>query len=622
MRRQSVRSLTIYLGAALTALVLASVGHSDGPSRDKLGSKIDNVVFKDATGKTSALYDLKDRKAIVVVFLSFDCPVSNSYSADLAKWSKEYGEKGVAFVGVCVCDDDAATVAKQAKEYNVPFPVYRDEKFAAADALRAQATPEAFVLDGEFKLRYRGRIDNGWAARLRKNTQTTRQDLLGALDEVLSGKEVTEPATKPIGCSIVRPKATSTTTAAISYHKDVLPILQNHCQSCHRPGEVGPFSLMTYKQAANWAADIKQYTQARTMPPWKPTEGPAFRDDRRLSDQDIATLAAWVDSGTPEGNVKDAPPAKKFPTGWQLGKPDLVLTMDEDFELGPTGRDVFRCYVFPTNLDEDKYVTAVEVRPGNPRIVHHTLNFIDIGKRGRALEQKEKDREKKATETERGPGYNMQMGVGFLPSGLLGGWAPGQAVLHLPGEAAYPLAKGSDVVIQVHYHRNGRPEKDRTQIGLYFSPKPVARRYQSVVVPGRFLFMPANVEDFKVAGSIWVDQDCDLHSVMPHMHMLGKTIKVTMTPPGGEPTPLVTIGDWDYNWQETYFLKEPIAVKAGTRFDVEAHYDNSGKNPRNPNNPPRLVRFGEQTTDEMCFVFLGATSDKPGRIRVKFDGPK
>jgi len=214
------------------------------------------------------------------------------------------------------------------------------------------------------------------------------------------------------------------------------------------------------------------------------------------------------------------------------------------------------------------------------------------------------------------------MGVGFAPSGTLGGWAPGQVSRHLPADIGYFLPKGSDVVLQVHYHRNGRAEKDRTQIGLYFAPKPVSKRFQTIVVPGRFFFIPAGVEDFKVKGSVWVDQDCDIHSVMPHMHMLGKEIKVTLTPPDGEAQTLVAIKEWDYNWQETYFFKAPLKVKAGTRFDIEALYDNSAKNPRNPFNPPRIVKLGEQTTDEMCFGFIGATSDKPGRIRSLREAPK
>src|SRR5262249_5432191 len=180
------------------------------------------------------------------------------------------------------------------------------------------------------------------------------------------------------------------------------------------------------------------------------------------------------------------------------------------------------------------------------------------------------------------------------------------------------LPKGADVVMQMHYHRNGRVEKDRTQVGLYLVKKPVVRRYQSAVIPGRFLSIPAGEENFRVAGDIWIGQDCHLYSIMPHMHLLGRKIKVTMTAPDGRQTTLVGIDHWDYNWQETYWCKEPLAVKAGSKFSVAAVYDNSSRNPSNPSNPPKRVFVGEQTTNEMCFVFLGGLSDQPGgRLRMR-----
>jgi mono/diheme cytochrome c family protein/peroxiredoxin len=606
------RSLALFL---VVASPLASVARADEkPSSAKLGQKIDNVRFQDAAGKASALGDLKGTKATVVVFLSFDCPVSTSYAQPLADLAKAYGAKGVTFIGLCPCKEDAATVAKQAAEYKVPFPVFKEGAFAAADALAAGHTPEAFLLDSQLVLRYRGRIDDLYEARLKKRNTITRNDLKEALEEMLAGKDVGTPATQPIGCPILRPSTAKPATGKVTYYRDVLPILQNHCQACHRPGEVGPFALMSYRQAVNWAADIKEFTRTKRMPPWKPTDGVAFRDARTMSDQDIATLAAWVDGGTPEGNTQEAPPARKLPAGWQRGTPDLVLSVDADFQLGASGRDLFRCFVLPTNLDEDKYVTAVEVRPGNPRIVHHALNFIDTTGAGRKLEQAEKDRAKKDDEQDAGPGYTVQMGTGFRPSGAIGGWAPGQVSRRLPADTGYFLPKGSDVVVQVHYHRNGRVEKDRLQIGLYFADKPVAKRYQTLVLQGKFWFIPPGNEDYKVQGSVSVSQDATLYSVMPHMHMLGKSIAVKMTPPEGEARTIVAIKEWDYNWQETYFFKEPLAVKAGTKFEVEAHYDNSAKNPRNPFNPPRLVSIGEQTTNEMCFIFLGGTTDKGGRL--------
>jgi peroxiredoxin len=610
----------------LTAVAGLFAGHAvgQGPSVDKLNKKIENVALKNADGKPVALYDQKDNKAVVVAFVSFECPVSNSYAPILAELHKNYAAKGVAFLAVNSTDDlDAAAVAKHAAEYKYPFPVLKDADHQAADMLKATVVSEAFVLDHNFVLRYRGRIDNSYAARLKKNNQVTTHDLQTALDELLAGKDVSEPATKAVGCPVVREKSAKATTE-VTYYRDVLPILQANCQQCHRPGEVGPFSLMTYEQAVNWAGDIKEYTQSRKMPPWKPVDGIAFHNERKLSEKQIETLAAWADGGTPEGDSKDAPKPREFVDGWQLGKPDLVLTVPEEMTIDAAGKDLFRCYVLPTNLTEDKYVVAVEVRPGNKRILHHTLNFWDTSGEARKLEEKSQ-KDAKPDDKDRGPGYSSAMGVGFRPAtpgtfGGLSGWAPGTLGRELPEGTGFPLPKGADVILQCHYHRTGRVEKDQTSIGLYFAKKPVKTPFQSMVVPGSFLFIPAGDAHYKIKGAVEVEEDCKLHTVMPHMHMLGREVKVTVTPPDDKPFTLVAINDWDYNWQETYLLEKPLDVKKGTKIAVEAYFDNSDKNPNNPFSPPRLVTFGEQTTNEMLFVFLGATKEGQGKIKVSPEG--
>ncbi|GIW80469.1 MAG: thioredoxin family protein [Gemmatales bacterium] len=612
-----------------SALIVTFVNLSVSPgvvaeetlTKARLGRTIANVSFVDRSGENVHLYDLKGQ-AVVVVFLSFECPVSNSYSQALNRLAKSYGDKGVVFLGVTTNEDEtAADVARHAKEFDLRFPIVKDQAFAAADAFAARITPEAFVLDKRFVLRYRGRIDDSYYARLKKKQAVTHHDLENALKAVLAGKEVPRPATEAIGCPIFRPEKNRPQKTDVTYYRDVLPILQKHCQTCHRPGEVGPFSLMTYRQAVTWAEDIKSYTESRQMPPWKPADGLEFHNDRRLTKAEIDLLAAWVDGGTPAGNPEDAPPPRKFAEGWHLGKPDLVLEMPAAFTVGPDGNDIFRCFVLPTNLDEDKYVTAVEIRPGNPRVVHHALLFIDTSGAARsreAAEQRGRQQDENANEVfDSGPGYSATMGIGFFPKGTLSGWAPGQVPRHLPDGTGYFLPKGSDVVMQVHYHRTGRIEKDRTRIGLYFAKKPVSQRVWGLVIPGRFLFIPAGDHHYRVTGSMWVQQDCQLHFVTPHMHLLGKSIKVTMVPEDGVPQTLIDIPEWDYNWQETYFFKKPIPVKKGTRFDVEAYYDNSASNPNNPFIPPRPVFIGRETTNEMCFGFLGATSDQPGRIRFR-----
>ena len=291
------------LFGALTALIALAAGVKAEPElvTDKLGKKIDNVQFIGLDNKPVPLSSLKDNKAVVIVFLSFDCPVSNSYAVTLADLHKQFASQGVAFAAVST-SDDSGEVKKQAAEFKYPFPVYIDPKLDVVDALKATTTPEAFVLDHNHVLRYRGRIDDGWSARLKRAPRIAHFDLKDAIEDVLAGRAVKTPAVAPIGCPVLAKGAVAKpSTTKLTYHKDVEPILQTHCQDCHRPGAVGPFALMTYRQAVNWADDIKAYTEDRRMPPWKPSAGAAFHGDRRLSAEEIKALAAWVDGGAPEG---------------------------------------------------------------------------------------------------------------------------------------------------------------------------------------------------------------------------------------------------------------------------------------------------------------------------------
>ncbi len=586
-----------FFATALCLFLLHPAAADEAPSTARLGQKI-------------ALDVPQGKKAIVIALLSFDCPIAANYLDTLSELAKAYEERGVAFVGIHTGEDVlAAEIARQAR--TLPFRVQPDAP--AVEALQATATPEVFVLDAERVLRYRGRIDDRYATRQQQKLQVRRHDLRQALDELLAGKMVSVPATRAIGCPLRRAPARA--DGKVTFHRDVEPILQRHCQGCHRPGEVAPFSLMTYRQAVRWADDIKDYVRSRKMPPWKPIAGASFTGERKLSEQEIATLTAWVEGGTPAGDPAQAPPPRRFEEGWQLGQPDLVLEMGEEFELGAGGTDLYRCFVLPTALPEEKYVTAVEVRPGNRRIAHHALLFVD--KRGQARRLEEQARQRPAG-ADRGPGYSLPISLafwpGFLPTNALSGWAPGILPQPLPAGVGYRLPKGADVILQMHYHRTGKVEKDRTSVGLYFA-KDANRHVQGLLVPASFLTIPAGDARHRVEGRMWVRQDCQLHTIMPHMHLLGRYIKVTMTPPGEPTRTLIEVNDWDFNWQENYFFREPLAVKSGTRFDVEGIYDNSAANPVNPFQPPRRILAGLQTTDEMCIGFLGATADRPGMIR-------
>jgi peroxiredoxin len=614
------------------ALVLALVGPqspaADAPSTEKLNKAIDNVALADANGKASALKDHTGKAATVALFLSFDCPVSNSYAEALIALHKQFAEKGVSFVAF-VPDTKPETVAKKAEAFKLPFPVFADQKLTVAEAFKATTTPEAFVLDHNGVLRYRGRIDNAYSARMKRNPQTTEHDLKAAVTALLAGKDVPVPATRAIGCHI-DPLEREILGDNVTYHRDVAPILQKHCQSCHREGDVGPFPLMEYKHAVKWVADIVHYTQSREMPPWKPTAGVEFANARSLTLRELDTLAQWEKLGCPEGNPKDAPPAPKFASGWHRGEPDLVLEVPDDFHIGAAGKDEFRCFVIPAHLKEDKYVVAYEVKPGNATVVHHTLNYFDTTGKGRKLEAAEKARAKKPDEKDRGPGYSVAMGIGFLPNpadaprpnippvGSLGGWAPGQLGAQFPEGSGILLPKESDIIMQVHYHRTGKPEKDRTKIGLYFAKKPVEKPWNTLVINGMspLTLIRAGNANHTERGGGYVTADAKIYSVMPHMHLLGKSVKITMTPPDGKPQLLLEIKNWDYNWQESYWLKEAIDVKAGTKLEIEAVFDNSAKNPNNPSNPPKLVTFGEETTNEMLFGFIGAVPAGTERVRI------
>lgn len=572
-----------------------------------------NFMLRDIHGKEWSLHDQKN-KATVIVFLSCECPMSNAYVKSVNDIAAKYRDRGVAVIGINANKEESTKqMAAHAKEYGITFPLLRDEDLIAARALGVKVNPEAVVLDEKFVVRYRGRIDDGYTERMRPAPKTTRFDVTAALDELLAGKPVTVAYAQAFGCPLPLEAKKPAASASVTYYRDVLPILQKNCQSCHRPGEVGPFVLETYKQAVKWADSIVTETESRRMPPWKPLPAEHIAGQRSLSDRDIKILAAWVDQGMAEGDKKDAPPPVKFPDGWQLGEPDAVLEMPSEAVIAGNGRDLFHCVVFPTDFGEDKYLAAIEVRPGNPRVVHHTIQMIDTEGRGRKLQAKAQQ-EQKPTDPDRGPGYSVSRGMGFLPKpgNGLGGWAPGLIPKRLPDGVGQKLPKGADIVMQIHYHRTGKEERDRTRIGLYFAKGPIKERLHAIPVPGLFLTIPPGDSDFKVTSTVTLLEDVKLHWMVPHMHLLGKDIELTARLPGEQEKSLIKIPAWDYNWQEQYMLKEPMLLPKDTVLRVKATYDNSDKNPLNPFNPPQRVRIGEQTTNEMCFVFCGVSSPNPG----------
>ncbi len=598
-------------GAAATfAAGVGVVGLSAAPGlpspEQTIGKKVPEIRLKDTAGKSRTLGDFKDRKALVLVFTGTQCPIANGYAEPLSRLAEKYGSRGVQFLAVNANPDESLkTVAAHAKEYRYAFPVLKDERQELANALGARVTPETFVLDAGRTVVYRGRVDDSYASRTEKRARVSSNDLADALDAVLAGQPVKKAVTTAFGCTIVRPQV-SASAAGVSYYKDVAPILQESCQSCHRPGQVAPFSLVTYADAKSWATEIKAFTANRQMPPWQAEPGHGdFMDVRRLTDEQVATLAKWADAGGPEGNPKDAPAPKEYASDWALGKPDLVLPMPEPFSVEATGDDVFHCFVLPTNLLEDRQVSAIEFRPGNARVLHHVLAFIDTRGQARALDEKSP-----------GPGYTTGPGgIGFFPSGALGGWAPGNLPRFSPPGVGRLLPKGSDVVIQVHYHKTGKPETDQTSLGLYFAKEPVKQQLRTWALTNLFIDIPPGADNHPIRATMRVPADVQVMTITPHMHLLGKDMKVTATLPDGTVKNMVYVKNWDYRWQDSYRYREPVRLPKGSTLEMVAHFDNSTNNPRNPNNPPKRVTFGEQTTDEMCFAFFEfvVEGEQPGK---------
>jgi len=387
---------------------------------------------------------------------------------------------------------------------------------------------------------------------------------------------------------------------APTFDKDIAPIVFKNCAVCHRPGEVAPFSLLTYHDVSKRAKQIARATDEKIMPPWKAEPGfGEFANDRHLTTQEIAIFQQWASAGEPEGDAADLPATPKFQEGWMLGKPDVVLEPDEDYTLAAEGGDLYRCFVIPTKLTEDHYIAALEVRPGNRKVVHHVIVHFDTTGQARELDAKDP-----------GPGYTSFGGVGFKSEGVIGGWAPGNFPSFLPEGIGRFLPKNADLVVQVHYHRSGKVETDRTKVALYFAKGPVDKRLRSFPLAKLALRIPAGDSNYVVHASLPVKFNVTAYRVTPHMHLLGREMKVTATLPDGTIIPLVHVQNWDFNWQTTYELKTPLHLPAGSRVDLEARYDNSSGNPLNPNNPPRFVTWGEQTTDEMCVAFLNFTLDR------------
>jgi hypothetical protein len=381
----------------------------------------------------------------------------------------------------------------------------------------------------------------------------------------------------------------------VTFTKHVAPIVFANCAGCHRPGEVAPFPLLNYDDVKKRAGQIAQVTSDRFMPPWKSLEGHGrFIGERRLSAEQIALIRRWAESGAAEGNAVDLPPTPTFNDDWILGKPDIVLTMEEAFAVPADGADVYRNFVMKLEVPAGKYIKALEYRPSNRRVVHHALFASDSTGKARKEDQADPL-----------PGAAGSLNIpGRLFPGSMAAWAPGREARPLPEGISMPWNNKHDFVLQLHLHPSGKPEMEQSSVGLFLTDEAPRRSMVDVMMMDQKINIPPGETTYRTRDEVVIPVEMEVLALFPHMHLIGRDFKLTATPPQGEAFNLIWINDWDFNWQSLYQCEPAVKLPAGTKIVMEGVHDNSAANFRNPNQPPKQITFGEQTGNEMTAALV------------------
>ena len=553
-----------------------------------VGQSIENVAFQSIDGANHKLGDFKTNNAIVVAMTSTSCPLSKKYLATLVELATAYKTKSIQFILVnpTASDKISDMQAAQAKLSNNAIYVHdKDGIFAAA--VGATTTTDTLVINDARKIVYHGALDDQYGLNYSIDAPRKRY-LVDALDAVLVGKAPAIVATAAPGCALDLTKNPNV-TKQVTYHQQISRLVQKHCIDCHREGGVGPFSLETNEDIVSHAPMIQEVVQNGVMPPWfaapqadgKPSP---WANDRSMPTADKQELLSWLASERPIGDPQDAPAKRTFVTDWQIGKPDLVLQVPKPLSVKATGTMPYQMVTVESQLEEDKYVQAVEVRPSAREVVHHILVFVSepfsLGKRGKKSEDTDDEAD-----------------------GFFAAYAPGYDALTFNEGYGKKLPKGAKLRFQIHYTPNGTATQDQPQIGFIFAEKKPEHLVDVAAVTNRRLGIPPGDNNFKVTASIQVPKDAKVLAFFPHMHLRGKAFKYEATFPDGKTETLLDIPRYDFNWQLCYRLSEPKTLPAGSKLTATAWYDNSEGNPANPD-PKRTVPWGPQTYDEMMIGYV------------------
>ena len=554
---------------------------AETPQTERLGRVIADAALTDYRGASVSLADLKDKPIVVLAFLGTECPLAKLAVTKLNKLAQELEPRGVAILGInSNRQDSLADLTAQAKDQDIGFRLLKDAGNKLADAAGAVRTPEVVVLDQQRAIRYVGRIDDQDGIGFRRDA-AKRQDLKLAIEELLAGKSVSVATTEVEGCFIGKVREPKR-GAEVTYSKHVAPILQNRCMNCHRPGQVAPFAMTSYDEVAGWAETIAEVVSDNRMPPWhaSPDHG-KFANTRSLPDDEKKTIFDWVKAGAPEGDRKDLPVPKTFTDGWQLPRePDLIVEMrDHPQDVPATGTVRYQYFSVDPKLAEDKWVTAAEIQPGDRSVVHHVLVFAKTDSEMRKFD-----------------------GEGAFLAAYVPGFLPQQ----YPTGMAKLLPAGAKLIFQVHYTPNGKATKDTSRIGLLFADEKTithavmtseARKSAGLIIP------PGADNSQHEANSPKSPVEVQVLNLMPHMHVRGKSFRYELRTADGRSETVLDVPRYDFNWQTSYQLAEPLKVPAGGFMHIIGHYDNSENNLNNPN-PKATVRWGEQTWDEMLIGYF------------------
>jgi tetratricopeptide (TPR) repeat protein len=394
-------------------------------------------------------------------------------------------------------------------------------------------------------------------------------------------------------------------TGQVTYGGHIAAIFQRRCVPCHQPGQPGPFPLLTYQDVRKRAADIARVTAERIMPPWLPDQrGLQMMGERRLGTQELGLIQQWIAEGAPQGPAIASTPVIGT-NEWQLGQPDLIVTMPQAYTVRAEGRDIYRNFVVPVPVTTRRYVKAIEFKPGNSRVVHHTFLKVDST-----------DESRRADAADAEVGFEGMNPNATTPGGHFLGWQPGRLAEVVPDGLAWPLEPGSDLILEMHLNPSGKAEAVQASVGFYFSDRTPTNTCYKVYLTSYLFEIPAGAQDYAVEDSYTLPVEVQALAILPHAHYLGKEMSAWATLPNGTRLDLLHIPQWDFNWQGSYRFAEPIDLPKGTRLQMRFTYDNSTNNLKNPHRPPKAVRYGSQSVDEMSELWLQVLSRNPGDFRV------